>query len=61
MQSPGRRGLTADGQTGLPLLSFATCPQPRQLWYSISPFSEVGRPDALYIAKRVALSSLMCR
>eukprot|EP00965_Chrysotila_dentata_P067297 2227296-Pleurochrysis_carterae.AAC.1 len=40
IQSPGRRGLTADGQTGLPLLSLATWPQPRQLWHRISPFSE---------------------
>eukprot|EP00965_Chrysotila_dentata_P130345 4309828-Pleurochrysis_carterae.AAC.1 len=40
MQSPDRRSLTADGQTGLPLLSFATWPQPRQMWQRISPFSE---------------------
>eukprot|EP00965_Chrysotila_dentata_P162429 5364525-Pleurochrysis_carterae.AAC.1 len=33
IQSPGRRGLTADGQIiGLLLFSFATCPQSRQLW-----------------------------
>eukprot|EP00965_Chrysotila_dentata_P151154 4995744-Pleurochrysis_carterae.AAC.1 len=60
MQSPGRRGLTADGQTGLPLLSIATWPQPRQLWHRISPFSEAGSPDAaLNMAKSVAPSSLM--
>eukprot|EP00965_Chrysotila_dentata_P058205 1930021-Pleurochrysis_carterae.AAC.3 len=35
---------------------FATCSHPRQLWHNISSFSEVGRPDALYRAKRVALS-----
>eukprot|EP00965_Chrysotila_dentata_P164950 5446301-Pleurochrysis_carterae.AAC.1 len=57
MQSPGRRGLTADGQTGLPLLSFATWPQSRQLWHRISPFGEAGSPDALNMAKRVASSS----
>eukprot|EP00965_Chrysotila_dentata_P211419 6186450-Pleurochrysis_carterae.AAC.3 len=35
----------------LAALAFATCPQPRQLWHSIS--------DALYRAKRFALSSVM--
>eukprot|EP00965_Chrysotila_dentata_P164591 5433625-Pleurochrysis_carterae.AAC.1 len=40
MQSPGGQGLTADGKMGLPLLSLATWPQPRQLWHRISPFSE---------------------
>eukprot|EP00965_Chrysotila_dentata_P248570 6208414-Pleurochrysis_carterae.AAC.5 len=43
MQSPGRRDLTADGQTGLPILSFATCPQLRQSAHKISPSSKAVR------------------
>eukprot|EP00965_Chrysotila_dentata_P071397 2359649-Pleurochrysis_carterae.AAC.2 len=54
MQSPGRRGFTADGYTSLPHLSFATCPQPRQLWHRISPLSKADSLEVLNIAKSVA-------
>eukprot|EP00965_Chrysotila_dentata_P009528 310245-Pleurochrysis_carterae.AAC.1 len=50
-------GLDSRWATGLPLLSFATWPQPSQLWQRISAFSEAGSPDALNMAKRVASSS----
>eukprot|EP00965_Chrysotila_dentata_P023006 762349-Pleurochrysis_carterae.AAC.1 len=53
----GLQAVAPDGQTGLPLLSFATWPQLRQLWHRTSPFSEAGSPDALNMAKSVASSS----
>eukprot|EP00965_Chrysotila_dentata_P225527 6194819-Pleurochrysis_carterae.AAC.3 len=59
MQLPGQRGLTADGHMGLPLLSFAAWPQPRELWQKFSPFSKAGSANALSMAKSGASSSAM--
>eukprot|EP00965_Chrysotila_dentata_P036247 1207269-Pleurochrysis_carterae.AAC.1 len=56
MQSSGRRGLTADGWAGMPLLFLEMIPQPRQLRHKNSPSQKNARCITRHVTREILVT-----